>query len=109
MRLRDLDAVLLAIETPTTYRHVDRVADADGVRFLCPKCHAANGGPVGTHSVLCWFVGVLSFVGPGAASVLLTGPGCGWHGFVRAGDGRRRQCASSPHGEPSSFARAQVT
>jgi hypothetical protein len=106
MRFRDLDAVLLAIETPTTYRHVDRVADADGVRFLCPKCHAANGGPVGTHSVLCWFVGVdpaldpkpgrwipsgttiddFSFVGPGAESVLLTGPGCGWHGFVRAGD-----------------------
>lgn len=82
------------------------MSEADGIFFLCPKCYDANGGPVGTHSVLCWFVGQvpdnlipkpgrwvpsglgindLSFVGPGAASILLTG-GCGWHGFVRNGE-----------------------
>lgn len=83
---------------------VDAIAEADGLMFLCPKCFVENGGPVGTHSVICWFVGRvpdevdpkpgrwtpqgtsmsdLTFV-PSAGrtqSVLLTG-GCGWHGFV---------------------------
>lgn len=78
--------------------------DCCGLMFLCPKCFVENGGPVGTHSVICWFVGRvpdevdpkpgrwtpqgtsmsdLTFV-PSAGrtqSVLLTG-GCGWHGFV---------------------------
>jgi hypothetical protein len=87
---------------------VEVLAEADGVMFLCPKCHAENGGPIGTHQVLCWFVGRvpddvdpkpgrwtpsgtgladLTFV-PSAGrsnSVLLTG-GCGWHGFVAGGD-----------------------
>jgi hypothetical protein len=67
---------------------------------------------VGVHSVICWFHGKvpddltprpgrwvpsgtglhdLTFV-PGdtdrtkKVSVLLTGPGCGWHGFVRGGE-----------------------
>lgn len=86
---------------------VDTLADADGVMFLCPKCFAENGGPVGTHSVICWFVGKvaddvdpkpgrwtptgtslddLTFV-PSAGrshSVLLKGA-CGWHGFVTNG------------------------
>ncbi len=87
---------------------VDTLAEADGVWFLCPKCFAANGGSVGTHVVICWFVGKvpddidpkpgrwtptgtglhdLTFV-PSAGrsnSVLLTG-GCAWHGFVANGD-----------------------
>jgi hypothetical protein len=36
---------------------VDALAEADGVWFLCPKCFVDNGGPVGTHGVICWFVG----------------------------------------------------
>lgn len=65
-----------------------------------------RGYAVGAHSVICWFVGRVpddldpkpgrwvpqgtdiddvTFVGPAAASVLLTGAGCGWHGFVRDG------------------------
>ena len=66
----------------------------------------------GAHYVLCWFtnprnaprvpddadpkpgrwtfegdtVDTITFVGPAAASVLLTPPGCGWHGFVKNGD-----------------------
>jgi hypothetical protein len=85
--------------------YVETLQEAHGVWFLCPKCFAANGGKVGTHMVGCYFVGKvpawaepgpgrwnpsgtglhdLTFVPPGATSVLLTG-GCGWHGFVSNG------------------------
>lgn len=87
---------------------VDSLAEADGVWFLCPKCYAENGGRIGTHSVICWFVGKVSDdvdpkpgrwtpTGTGlhdltfvpsperSQSVLLTG-GCLWHGFVVNGD-----------------------
>lgn len=85
-------------------------AAAQGVDFLCPKCFAANGGAVGTHRVICWSRsrGVPDDVTPRpgrwllvgtsiddltlnadppstARSVLLTS-GCGWHGFVTAGN-----------------------
>jgi hypothetical protein len=66
----------------------------------------------GAHYVLCWFtnsrntpnvpadafplpgrwtfegtsIDDITFTGPGAASVLITGPGCGWHGFIRSGE-----------------------
>jgi len=65
----------------------------------------------GAHSILCWFtnpvnaervpddadpkpgrwtfsgtsIDDITFIGPAAASVLLTG-GCGWHGFVNNGE-----------------------
>lgn len=89
--------------------HVDTLAEAHGIMFLCPKCYADEPvGPVGTHRVLCWFVGKvaddvtpgpgrwtpkgtgvndLSFVpSPGRThSILLTG-GCNWHGFIINGD-----------------------
>ena len=102
--LRELEACFLKRTPPLVERH-ENLADADGIVFLCPKCFAANGGPIGTHSVICWFAGRvpddlspkpgrwvpsgtglddLTFVGPGAASVLLT-HGCGWHGFVKDG------------------------
>jgi hypothetical protein len=125
MRLRDLEAEFLRREMrPDTWTvrnpdgsdgqvsgmrifHVPvaSLAEAHGVKFLCPKCFAANNGPVGTHGVICWFVGKvpadarprpgrwnpagtglddLTFVAPGAYSVLLTA-GCMWHGFVTAG------------------------
>jgi len=87
---------------------VETLAEADGVWLLCPKCYAENGGCVGTHAVICWFVGKvdddvdpkpgrwtpagtglsdLTFV-PSAGrshSVLLTG-GCMAHFFVNNGD-----------------------
>lgn len=110
MKLADLDPQFLK-HAPEEGRgvmlHVDTLAEADGISFLCPKCFAANGGPVGTHSVICWFedrvpedlqpgpgrwnpVGTgyadLSFVpGKKSHSVLLLG-GCAWHGFVTSGD-----------------------
>jgi hypothetical protein len=84
--------------------HVDTLAEAQGVWFLCPLCFAKNGGRVGTHAVCCWFVGQvpddiepkpgrwtphgtglhdLTFVPSDGRtqSVALTG-GCAWHGHV---------------------------
>lgn len=110
MRLRELEAQFVRREVDgdgtERYVHVATVAEADGVYFICPCCIAKLGSKIGAHSVLCWFVGKvpddvdpkpgrwnpsgttiddLTFVGPGAASVLLQG-GCGWHGFVNNGD-----------------------
>lgn len=105
MRLRELQARFLKLEDAHSYLMVERLGEADGVIFLCPKCYTANGGSAGTHSVICWFAGRvpddlgpkpgrwnpsgtglddLTFVPPGAVSVLLTS-GCGWHGFVKDG------------------------
>jgi hypothetical protein len=112
LSLKDqLDAEFLVIVEPGTYRRQPDKAGAHGVKFLCPKCFAVNGGPVGTHSVICWSrssgtpedmqpgpgrwkmdgTGLDDLTlngdapdGGGARSVLLTG-GCGWHGFVDDG------------------------
>lgn len=110
MRLLNLDAHFLGEYGPEGYRKVDTLAEAQGVMFQCPKCsdgkERGDGFMVGVHYVICWFrdkvpatatpgpgrwnpsgVGLddLTFVGPGATSVLLTS-GCGWHGFVQNGD-----------------------
>jgi hypothetical protein len=107
MRLGDLSPRLMRIITPNKhYQDVDALADAQGVLFLCPKCFVANNGPIGTHSVLCWFLGrgVLDTEKPlpgrwnalgaglhdltlqaGSSSILLTGEGCRWHGFITNG------------------------
>lgn len=58
MTLRDLDATLLKILDASATLFVDDLADAHGVRFLCPKCFETHKGKVGTHSIVCWFVGV---------------------------------------------------
>jgi hypothetical protein len=83
---------------------VERIEDAQGITFLCPKCFSENGGAARTHSVICWWrdrgVPDDAHPGPGrwtvsgagfadlslSPSVHLTGPGCGWHGFVTNGD-----------------------
>ncbi len=41
----------------TCFEPVETVAEAHGVRFLCPKSYAKNGGPKGTHSVYIFFQG----------------------------------------------------
>lgn len=89
---------------------VQRIEDAQGVEFLCPKCFAANGGNIGTHAVICWSRsrGVPDDAEPGpgrwalhgtgfadltlnadppstARSVQLNG-GCAWHGHVTDGE-----------------------
>src|SRR5229473_7713335 len=103
MRLRDLDAKFLKREDSHHFRFVATITEADGVKFLCPKCFAVNGGPVGTHAVICWAPSVPQDTNPtpgrwelvgtdidnltlraGSSSVLLKG-GCGAHFFVQNG------------------------
>lgn len=107
MRLRDLDAEFIRTTGEKSFRRVDMLAEAEGVMFLCPLCFKTNGGPVGTHRVICWTPAVgperqprpgrwslhgtsiddLTLNGSvpgGARSVLLT-DGCGWHGFITNG------------------------
>jgi len=46
------------VEGPRVYHvYVDTLAEAQGVRFLCPGCFAKNNGPVGTHCCIVWFAG----------------------------------------------------
>lgn len=112
-KLIDLDAHFIRYEerAGTVYHvNVDTLDEANGVRFLCPKCFAENGGSRGTHAVICYSrsrgapehakpgPGRWAMVGTGLAdltlnadppgtarSVLLTS-GCGWHGYVTKGD-----------------------
>lgn len=113
--ISELDAQFLRWEPrdgKTYMVHVATKAEAHGVKFLCPKCYAANGGPRGTHSVICWSrsAGAPEDARPGpgrwkmdgaglydltlnadppetARSVKLNG-GCDWHGFVDNGEAK---------------------
>lgn len=93
----------------TTYQVVvGTIDEAQGVRFLCPKCFTANGGVVGTHSVVCWSAsrgvpdhvkpspGRWALKGTSIADITLDGDrgksrsvqlegGCAWHGYVTDG------------------------
>jgi hypothetical protein len=107
--MKDLEAHFIRV-IPNGSQIVDTIEEAQGVRFLCPKCFVANEGARGTHTVICWSRsrGVADDISPKpgrwtlhgtslddltlhgdpmgvARSVLLTG-GCGWHGFVNAGE-----------------------
>jgi hypothetical protein len=114
VRLTDLNPQFLSYERTAdhiVYHHKTSIAEAQGIIFLCPVCWVKNSGPVGTHSVICWSrsrgVPEDAVPGPGrwllvgtgyddltldadppntARSVLLTGPGCGWHGYVTNGE-----------------------
>jgi hypothetical protein len=108
LRLRNLDPQFLAIESPTSHRYVNTLAEAHGIFFLCPLCFEKNGDPVGTHGVICWFCGVADTISPKPGrwqpsgtgiddltlngcpgktrSVQLLGGGCQWHGYVTDGD-----------------------
>lgn len=84
---------------------VETIQEADGLSFLCPVCFIANAGPVGTHSIMCWRPRISQDVSPkpgrwefegtglddltlvaGSSSILLTGPGCGAHFYIRNGE-----------------------
>jgi hypothetical protein len=106
MRLLDLKPRFLHRENDKSFSFVENIGDADGVSFLCPKCFEQNGGPAGTHSVICWqphvpettypIPGRWKFEGTdledltlvmGSSSVLLASPpGCGAHFYVRVGE-----------------------
>ena len=107
-KLRKLVPVLIRINNTGGHVAVESMKDAQGIRFLCPKCYYENGGPMGTHQVICWFhgrgvpddapPGPGRWVAKGAGiddltldappgktrSVRLLG-GCRWHGFVTGG------------------------
>lgn len=117
MRLTDLEPQFLRYEekvedgkTHVYLPNVDAIGEAQGIKFLCPKCFQANSGNVGTHAVICWSrsrgvpdnarprPGRWALVGTGygdltlncdppsnARSVQLNG-GCQWHGHVTNGE-----------------------
>lgn len=84
--------------------HVDSIAEAHGIVFLCPQCFTDPPvGPIGCHSIVCWRPVVPPHVSPkpgrweltgtslddltlvaGSSSVAITG-GCRAHFFVRRG------------------------
>ncbi|MGE5679491.1 MAG: hypothetical protein ACM34K_01300 [Bacillota bacterium] len=107
MKLTDLKPQFLKILDKNRAQHVDNIKDADGMRFLCPKCFAENGGPKGTHSITCWqlhvkpeeahegpgrwnFAGTgyddITFVN-GSSSIAING-GCFAHFFIEQGNVR---------------------
>ena len=55
--LRELEAYFTRSAPNGGYQHVDTLAEADGIWFLCPACFAKNKGPVGTHTIMVGFVG----------------------------------------------------
>ena len=115
MKLADLQPALLSyVVGPdgVSWRRVEDLAAAQGLKFLCPACYAANGGPKGTHSVICWSRsrGVPDDAAPGPGRWVLAGSsledlslwaepgqtrsiqlngGCNWHGYIT--DGRAHE------------------
>lgn len=104
MLLVDLEPEWLQRVDDNKWLRVDQIEQADGVVFLCPSCFVQNGGPVGTHSVICWAPQVPQTTHPrpgrwellgtgfadltlraGSSSVQLHG-GCAAHFFIRTGE-----------------------
>ena len=92
MRLSELQPKFMKWTDDTYWHETDTIEGADGIIFLCPRCFAENGGPVGTESVICWSPSVPQTTSPkpgrwnlvgtsfedlslvaGSSSVLLTG------------------------------------
>lgn len=113
MKLSQLDPCWLryvAHEDGRIYHYqVDRLHNAQGVQFLCPKCYVANGGEVGTHVIVCWsrtrgtpedaspgpgrwalhgtdFSNLTLDGDSGASRSVLLQSGCKWHGFITNGE-----------------------
>jgi hypothetical protein len=103
MLLSDLEPQFLKREDNHRFQCVATLAEADGIKFLCPKCFTANNGAIGTHGVICWSPSVPQDTRPtpgrwemqgtgiddltlvaGSSSVALKG-GCEAHFFVRNG------------------------
>lgn len=111
MKLSQLDASFIQLSPPgqggnrVSFRTGVSYDEADGILFLCPLCFVKQGGPVGTHSIVCWFTGkVPDTVEPlpgrwdrsgSSLDDLAMSPsiqcgggegGCGWHGFIHNGE-----------------------
>jgi len=59
MRLIDLEPQFMRyVSTDHEYLHyVDTLAEAQGVKFLCPSCFVRNKGAIGTHGIEVSFTG----------------------------------------------------
>lgn len=77
MRLTELEPRFLKRIDDNHFRSVDRIEDADGVRFLCPKCFQVNGGARGTHGIMCWSPSVPQTTAPTPGRWNLVGTGMG--------------------------------
>lgn len=106
LRLTELDPQFLKRISDIRFRKVEAIAEADGIMFVCPLCFEKNGkSNVGVHSVICWTPSVPQTTEPtpgrwemigkgygdltlqaGSSSILLTGEGCKWHGFIKDGE-----------------------
>jgi hypothetical protein len=103
--MTQLEPQFLARDDDTHFHYVERIEDADGIEFVCPKC-LVDVGMVrpGVHEVICWDPNVPQTTSPtpgrwtmegtgfddltlvaGSSSVLLKG-GCNAHFFVRNGE-----------------------
>ena len=92
--------------TPAEYlHHLDSLAEAQGIVFLCPTCIVKNSGTVGTHAIEVTFAGRgaqdhqgshnreskpsrWNVSGSGYSDLTLhpsVDAGC-WHGFVTNGE-----------------------
>ena len=105
LQLTELEPQFLKRISDKRFREVKTLAKADGIMFVCPLCFENNGkNRVGVHSVICWNLSVPQTTEPtpgrwnllgtgyddltlqnGSSSILLTGDGCGWHGFIQNG------------------------
>lgn len=111
-RLTELEPEWLALTDTPGHRRLGgelTLATAQGILFLCPLCFERNGGPVGTHAVICWSRSrgvpdsevpgpgrwkiegtdfddlTLNADPPGNARSIQLNSGCGWHGFITSG------------------------
>lgn len=98
MKLTELEPKLLRRVTDEAWEDAPTVEQADGIMFLCPKCFKENGGPVGTHQVVCWKPHVPQSTAPTPGRWTMTGTGFAdltlhpsvnvtgdWHGWIKAG------------------------
>ena len=54
MKLAALEPCWVKTAPRGAIQHLESAEGAEGIRFLCPDCFSKNGGPEGTHMVLCW-------------------------------------------------------
>jgi hypothetical protein len=104
MKITDLEGSFRRItDDKGSNELIEKIEDADGLLFQCPKCFIKLKGPVGCHYVMCWTPKVPQTIPPvpgrwklvgtsladvtlvaGSSSVHLVG-GCQAHFFVKNG------------------------
>jgi|SRR5581483_523604 len=106
MKLIDLEPRLFRLADingdSASLERVDSLAEAQGIRFVCPKCFVSNNGPIGTHYIIClfrdkgipnnimqtiarWFVSGKDFSDLTLTPSILLPDNCMWHGFITNG------------------------